>query len=1287
MEDEDFSPHSSLSLEEECILEIIKILQLDHSIESKMIANKLMIEGRQGLLQHKDDVLENVFENQMNGDQSELLHVLKVYNEQRWQQQISEEWFHQFLNEQKEESKTLYDQILTRTAEHCLMYIKNNALLSLTIRFLFKLDDQTIDNDDLFNQIWNSLISEGYPGMEHYKNRLPAQVLEKQLVNNQNPLYSASTHYFREMLTNFFNQTECDTTEVLEIALDYVVNRGLWFGLHESKFTRLIPSDKLQIITKELVKYLTSLGLSIPNQPSFSGENFKNTTKEEVISSATLLSSLSIQSDFASSITSARMDTRDSLIFSQEITEKIERLKQTLIETATNESTAQRCLIEYLEFVRLCELKSKLVNVNLYANDADIYDIQREIVQLEDALQISDGHNASPIYQLFLEILQEPNMLECLVYLSSEFKQRRAQLSSASDAAEHLSITKYLSLEVLWRNIIVCSRHQTMDVQRFLHQQYYQYIQAGFPFEIVDGDNLSFPYSFLFEALQPFRNHQTLVISIIGSRNTKRNILLNSMFGTHFDVRCTRGIYGSFIKTNRSDFQYILLIDADELSDAEREEPQYDRRIVTFCLAVSHIIIVDEVHSTLQSILTLGADSLKRLSVPKIAQPIVHLIFGENTNLNIENNQTNIDQMIADLKRFDLDDSIDIRADYVHTLLSAFKMEAQTLESNSRNLDQTSPELIEHLRLLGEQIIHSVDLRSHQSDELLDPLQWLSSSKTIFDILDKFLALTLYQDNHERCVDNDIRDYLTKIFLINYYDQFIRQSSHKSEQEIDDLFRCEQKRIKEAAKQYLENLFQSHETSEVFRRKYQANVPLKIMEMFNAMRILIIAANEKEKVKSLIQNGAGDLEKLIDDIIQNKQTISSENASVKFDLMFNNISQCIESKFLPDQRLKQTIKYVYANYNTSENEYLCSYGGMATHFPISFNLNVNRVTLDQVKDQLITYFTHLSSRTSLVTNHSSNSRASYSLEVIDHRVYLNKKLIKQDFLQSINEVSSSPHKPRRKDPHQQHDRNIRPDQSSKQIFPGNTAQFQLNMRNATQQQQSVVDQPKIFLRVPKVFREVIARLVKIMEGTKHNVARYLPIELTRAIVNQINLLVTEIDQELAPFCLSLSRPFKSKLHECAIIWLIKYSYDEQHNDFNRMLSQLQAKKDQLRKYFISIVIPDVANEERRAIDFMRQFQKHFIKEFNSNAQAIVKTELKIFYKLNRKWLFDRCNEQLLTKSDDRWYFGYIKNPIKIIEQHFEELWKHIQQEINRKLSDLKCQYVQLVTDFFLDIQG
>lgn len=89
-------------------------------------------------------------------------------------------------------------------------------------------------------------------------------------------------------------------------------------------------------------------------------------------------------------------------------------------------------------------------------------------------------------------------------------------------------------------------------------------------FEIIDGENFYFPKQFLKDIFDSelFHQKKICVISIIGPQNSGKSTLLNYLLGCDFKVsdgRCTKGIYGTLIKSKIPEFELILVIDSEGL--------------------------------------------------------------------------------------------------------------------------------------------------------------------------------------------------------------------------------------------------------------------------------------------------------------------------------------------------------------------------------------------------------------------------------------------------------------------------------------------------------------------------------------------------------------------------------------------------------------------------------------------------------------------------------------------------------------------------------------------------
>jgi hypothetical protein len=76
---------------------------------------------------------------------------------------------------------------------------------------------------------------------------------------------------------------------------------------------------------------------------------------------------------------------------------------------------------------------------------------------------------------------------------------------------------------------------------------------------------------------------------------------MNYAFGAQFFAasgRCTSGIYFTLLKfptnmQNKAGVQWLLLLDTEGLGSPERNDPEYDKKIVLFAMLAADVIIIN----------------------------------------------------------------------------------------------------------------------------------------------------------------------------------------------------------------------------------------------------------------------------------------------------------------------------------------------------------------------------------------------------------------------------------------------------------------------------------------------------------------------------------------------------------------------------------------------------------------------------------------------------------------------------------------------------------------------
>lgn len=163
----------------------------------------------------------------------------------------------------------------------------------------------------------------------------------------------------------------------------------------------------------------------------------------------------------------------------------------------------------------------------------------------------------------------------------------------------------------------------------------------GEPFELIDGDNLQFAERVLEKAFHACKD-RVLVLSVLGPQSSGKSTLLNYLFGCRFSTstgRCTKGIYAAIMKIEHPAYDKLMILDTEGLQSSEKDDQEFDRKITLFCLAVSHIVIINvkgDLHLPMKRLLEICLVSLHELKKAKIGTPDVFICTSLKTqSINI----------------------------------------------------------------------------------------------------------------------------------------------------------------------------------------------------------------------------------------------------------------------------------------------------------------------------------------------------------------------------------------------------------------------------------------------------------------------------------------------------------------------------------------------------------------------------------------------------------------------------------------------------------------------------
>ncbi len=1039
----------------------------------------------------------------------------------------------------------------------------------------------------------------------------------------------------------------------------------------------------------------------------------------------------------------------DYVQYLQKMDSIIQPLKEHLLEK--NERQNEQNFPLYLKFKELCKLRQQLKRLDFYGSESEnMFEINKKLFKLESELdppaKRSSDIQCGYVFELYINVLKSTHMLMSLDLLGAELKSALTSLGGDKIAGNLKTEHAFLSLEVLWRNSIICHDHTSQETQKLIQDSYYEFVAAGFPFEIIDGDNFCFQHRFLSQILRRFSSKRILVISIIGPQNSGKSTLLNYMFGTLFDVRegrCTRGIYGSLVKlpkldqtrretmenildTDLQDIDYMMLIDTEGILSIEKADKEYERRLVLFCLAVSHLVIVNmmgDINEPLKDMLTLCADSLKQIGVNKVNQPIIHFVLNQKADPNLKNHGEAIDIIIDDLRGKGLAEIIDINPKTFHTLPSAFKKENISNDSSNSCFLRTEPDFIERTQKLCKKVIESAKSAYGRCGEMFsDPSQWLKTAVNIFDTLQKFPDLTYFKDINERRQDDQIRkeisDLISATLSATYREKMIRDTCELTEYDIRGHFQAEFDVHQDNFDTHLENIFKITNASDRIRDRSRQFLKRQVTEIRNAWCTAAIQAHDQKQMEGLIKDGSADLRKFIDDIIKRGTTMNKEEATEEFEKMWGKKIESIKKNFNPEERLKQAIKFVYGNYNIFEKQSLPTHDFVLQNLQLIqklIEIKDMRNVMSALKTKFNNATTSLQRHALEVCHKSSDANVAYTLTTLHNFKHLRKEMLTNlhaagsveektseiDYVEPDDCWSQGQPKNERKRTIIQQGKNyvtnflgISSSQTASNKTPAsiNPTPLPFDYMKATHEMiLNELDEKSPsnsnIVNISKFFDKILQEVITIIHGNDV-VPRPIEIDIVQKIVGLLNTDINEINLELLVFRLLLSKQTKSNIHLFVLILLTIFYYNEQKKHFIQQLDTLEAQKSSLLNYFISMVVPDAQCDQEGALLFATQVKNTIQVILMSSGQKIIVQAVRTKQiDLSRKHIQTICDGQLQVPSTtNEWLLRYIQAPTDIIVDEFQNLWDGIEQGIDQQIEKEKQQWRHILVEFFIRIE-
>ncbi|CAF3598300.1 unnamed protein product [Rotaria sordida] len=532
----------------------------------------------------------------------------------------------------------------------------------------------------------------------------------------------------------------------------------------------------------------------------------------------------------------------------------------------------------YTLFTKLCKKRLEVAKIDPYDKDFQdekLYKLNLELFNADSEFkekQRMGSHAYGAGFELFFNLLQkQESRLTKLNLLSMEL---RKEADKKKTGQKDLPFYNQLSLEIHWRNAIIGSTSLSNAELEILVNTYRDYIAEGNPFEIVDGDNFEMQGNFLTKVFELFPNKKFFVISIIGPQNSGKSTLLNFLFGTLFearDGRCTKGIYGTLInvqsKTNKNqliplDYDYILVIDTEGLLSIQKHDEQYDKRLILFCLAVSHLVIVNveiEINEAVRKFFVLCTQALKYLGETRVIQPTVHFVLNKRPNPDEEYCKTLLECVRTTLKDNKLDNEINLQPDNFHVLSTAFNRNPFKILNGKCAAFSTDITFVTNVQKLCKFLIDtSSDIIRQTGDGFCVPTSWIAFAHRILQTIKKHPDLTHFQDVFERDQYNKIRDDIRRDFDQYLSPTVARYLMDKEKQNntdnIKDSFKIEYERVLKTLEDRLREHCGQCQASENIQERSSRFMQVQLISIFRSWEVSARMTSERYKIDQIVND-------------------------------------------------------------------------------------------------------------------------------------------------------------------------------------------------------------------------------------------------------------------------------------------------------------------------------------------------------------------------------------------------------------------------------------------------
>ena len=489
----------------------------------------------------------------------------------------------------------------------------------------------------------------------------------------------------------------------------------------------------------------------------------------------------------------------------------VERLVEAIRDKGIEQSNLLAIYPAYFEYNRI---RNELNRMVFYAQNSErIQELQVQLAIKRNDLDQTEKRTKCELYTLLWPLLASPDyvlmtsiVVKCLSaafqsQLDEKQKERETLLrkisaqillqqqnpaesnTSGVDSEERVALVnlnenidkKRISLDLIWRELMLMFNRRRNE-HKLVGDKFADLLFKGQPFEILDGDNFRFNEKFLKTIFEVQKQHQLRirVITILGPQNSGKSTLLNFMFGCDFSVsdgRCTRGIYGTFIRAtgeSAKEFDYLLVLDTEGLQSIEKGDREYDRKLILFAFAVSNVVLLntkDQITEDLKATLEICVDSLSKIESARVHRPAVYFVMNQKADPNKRGDQEAINKIIDGFAANGLISQLRLDENNFETLPSAFNSQVKRIKGDRElRYCTTSADFTKRVAAFAKTIVDQA--KQAANDEAFSNIvKWIEFSYLIFDTISNYPDLTFFNTIAARKQQKRLQEFINQKLL------------------------------------------------------------------------------------------------------------------------------------------------------------------------------------------------------------------------------------------------------------------------------------------------------------------------------------------------------------------------------------------------------------------------------------------------------------------------------------------------------------------------------------------